>query len=412
MNLLHNLLIYTVWFLSTYYVVFLLLVVLTKRGELYEGAPARLRRRPLVSIIVPAYNEQATITATIRSLKRVTYPRVEFIIISDGSTDKTAERALKAIGGDLRFRFIDRKENRNKANTLNEGISLAKGSLIGCMDADATIEPGIIEKVVPRFTHERIGAVTVTVRLKRPQRFLHRIVELEFMIGLSLFLKVLSYFNCVFVTPGPFSIYRKKVLRQIGGFDATNVTEDLEIAYRIHRAGYRIDNTMDAVVTTNAPEGFRGLYIQRRRWYGGALQTLLKHKDMLFSSRYGAFGLFIPFTYLLVASGLIVFASTTYLSASNAIEGLLNLRHLGPDFWHHLFNWEFDLLRIGQTSIVGWTALGMAFITLWAGLRYTRHERYPRTIGILGYPLLFFLYQIWWGGALVTFIRGKKIRWR
>ena len=108
------------------------------------------------------------------------------------------------------------------------------------MDADTIVEPDAIKKSLPYFNEGDVGAVTVSVEVNRPKSFLHKIIDLEFILGLSLFLKVFSFFNCIFVTPGPFSIYRKDVLDKIGGFDVNNIVEDFEIVFRIRKAGYKI----------------------------------------------------------------------------------------------------------------------------------------------------------------------------
>lgn len=410
MNLFYMALVYLVWFLSTYYIVFFLLVLFSQKERLRER-PEPLGRTPAVSIIVPAFNEEGKIARTIRSLQRVTYAKLEFIVINDGSRDGTAAEVRAAIKGDRRFRFIDRRENRGKAASLNEGIAVAHGEFVACMDADSVIERRMFEKVLPYFLDEAVGAVTVTVELEPPKRLLHRIIDLEFIIGLSLFLKVFSLFNCVFVTPGPFSIYRKQMLDAIGGFDVENITEDLEVAYRIHKAGYQIENCLDAKVKTIAPKTFRGIYVQRRRWYSGAIQTLVKHRDVLFRRRYGIFSFFVPFNYLLLGGGLVLFTVSLYLGLSRFIQNVLPMQYTGFSFLHHL-DFSIDLLRIGGVSLIGWTAFLTTFAILFIGLTFTQKRYREKKLGIITYPLLFFLYQIFWAGAILAVIRGKKVKWR
>ena len=186
-------------------------------------------------------------------------------MVNDGSTDATASEIRQGIKGDARFRLIDRQENRGKAASLNEGISRAKGEFVATIDADSIIEPGIFPKVLPYFENPNVGAVTVAVRVKNPKTLLHKIFELEYIIGLSLLLKAFSFFNGVFVTPVHPSVYRKKILVEIGGFDVDNITEDMEIAYRIQKKRYRIENCMDAKVYTIIPPTFSKLLVQRKR---------------------------------------------------------------------------------------------------------------------------------------------------
>lgn len=155
MNVIINSLTYIVWFLSTYFVILLLLSVFSNRRRLFESTD-KLKFFPFVTVIVPAFNEEETISSTIASLKQVNYPqdKIEYIFVNDGSRDSTSDRVHSAINGDVRFRFIDRKENKGKAFSLNEGISHAKGEFVACMDADSVVEPDIFQKALPYFSSD------------------------------------------------------------------------------------------------------------------------------------------------------------------------------------------------------------------------------------------------------------------
>lgn len=411
MNPLYNAVIYIAWFFSTYFVVFLVLVLLTHKERLREEKGI-LKRKPLVSIIAPAYNEGRVIADTIRSLRKITYPRVEFIIVNDGSTDDTSEMVRKNIKDDKRFIFIDRKENWKKPRSLNEGIARAKGEFVACMDSDSVVEPAVFEKTLPFFDSPGVGAVTISVEVREPKTFLQKIIEIEYVIGLSLFLKILSFFDCVNVTPGPFSIYRKKIFDEIGGFDPENITEDLEIAYRIHKAGYKIRNCFQAKVHTLTPNTFKGLYVQRKRWYSGAIQTILKHRDIHLSSSVGLFGLFVPFTFFLIASGLGVFYYSLYLAAKRIIESLWHFHYTGFNFFEHLLEFDLDILAVGRISLVGICAFVTGIALMAVGLRIAEKRFSERKLGMLGFPLMFFLYQLFWTSAIAAMARRRDIKWR
>jgi len=403
MNPIYNLLVYIVWFLATYYTTFFFLSLLTHKPMISIN--------PLVTFIIPAYNEEMDIAETIASLKKLTYDKAEFIVINDGSIDSTSQIVKQSIAGDCRFRFMDNKDNQGKANRLNQGIKKAHGEIVCCMDADSIIEPGIIQKILPYFTDSKVGAVTVSVQVKNPKKWLHRIIDLEFTLGLSLFLKIFSFFDCVFVTPGPFSAYRKKVLVDIGGYDPQNVTEDHEIAFRLHKGKYKIKNCIEAKVYTALPETFKGIYIQRRRWYSGAIQTIFQHRDMVFNKKYGLFGFFMPYNYTLIALGLILFAASTFLAATNSLESILYFRYTNFNFFEH-FTLDLDILNYGRVNILGLGLFTATCTLMLLGLRFTHKKYREHKLGLLGYPLLFFLYQIYWGGALIAVLRRKKIKWR
>jgi len=412
MNVVYNILAYLVWFLATYWVVLLLLIVVSGKEKLFEKKKFTYKNYPRVSVAVPAFNEEKKISFTIKSLKRIKYKNMEFIIINDGSSDKTSQVVTKTIAGDSRFVFIDRKENKGKAASLNEAISIATGKFVATMDADSVVEPNIFMKVLPHFENKKTAAVTVSVAVKNPKTFLHKIFDLEYIVGLSLFLKLFSLVDAVFVTPGPFSIYRTSAIKEIGGFDENNITEDLEIAYRLQKARYKIDNCLDAKVYTIIPPKFKDLCIQRKRWYSGAIQTLMKHNKMIGRKKYGTFGYFVLFNYSLIFLGMILFIGSLYLGATNIFNNLIYISQTNFNFLEQLKYLQFDILATGQISLLGFIALGTTMLTAVVGLVLTKTKISEKKLGLLGYPLLFFLYQFFWILSVVAVIRGKKIKWR
>ncbi|MBI2136609.1 glycosyltransferase family 2 protein [Candidatus Woesearchaeota archaeon] len=412
MNPTYMILVYLVWFLATYFVVTLILVLIANRKNLYENRifddAATL---PFVSIVISAYNEEQKIEDTLKSLKKIDYNKIEFIIVNDGSNDKTSDVARKYLD-DKRFILIDNSNNKGKAACLNQGIKIAKGEFIATMDADSMASPDIIKRTLPYFDEHAIGAVTVSVEARNPSTFLQRIIDLEYIIGLSLFLKLLSTFNCLFVTPGPFSIYRSSVLRKIDGFDEDNITEDMEIAFRIHKSGYKIKSCIDTKVRTLLPDDFKSLYRQRKRWYSGAIKTYYQHREMLFNRKFGYFGFFIPFNIILITLGIVLFLYSTYLGLSKLIENIYYYHYTNYNFFENFLDWNFDILTYGGVSVLSFTAFLGTLLIMFVGLKYARIRYKEKKIGMLGYPFIFFLYQIFWVASYFSVIRGKKVKWR
>jgi cellulose synthase/poly-beta-1,6-N-acetylglucosamine synthase-like glycosyltransferase len=269
----------------------------------------------------------------------------------------------------------------------------------------------VLSKAVPYFEDDEVGAVTVSVRVANTNTLLNKVFDLEFRIGLSLLLKTLSFNKTVFVTPGPFSLYRARTMVEIGGYDPSNLTEDLEIAYRINKAGYRIENALEATVRTTLPETWLGAYRQRRRWYTGAIQTQIKHRSMLFNRSYGVFGFLIPLNYSIIALGMILFYSSLWLVGSNWFEGLWSLRYTGFNILERLSLITIDPLRIGTVTFTGILGITATILMLAIGLHLARGER-AKVPGIIGYPTLFIFYQIFWTGALVAYLSKRKHSWR
>ena len=412
MNPIYALMVYIVWFLSTYFIVVFLLALVKGKNKFYDSPDlVNNKELPKISIIVSAYNEEKTIADCIESLKVIDYPKelYEILILNDGSKDKTAEVVARYVDG-KNIIFINNKQNRGKAECLNHGISLANGVYIVCMDADSVVPPDILKKVIPYFDDNGIGAVTVSVEVKNPTNFLQKIIQIEYLLGLSLFLKVFSSFNCIHVTPGPFSVYRKSLIDKIGGFDANNITEDLEIAYRIHKSGYKIANCMSTSVRTITPQSFSGLYRQRRRWYSGALLTLWQHKNILFKKKIGLFGYFIPFNYSLITLGLGLFLLSLYLTMSNIIKNLSYYHLTNYNFFSN-WSWEVDFLNISIFAFFGAFGIISMIILVTFGLNAVRGSPKKKILVYLGYFLLFFLYQFFWFSSFFLALFKKKVKW-
>jgi len=412
MNIVYTILVHVVWFLSTYFVIVFILAIFSNRSKLYDSPSLQKDNKPKkVSIVISAYNEENTISDCIKSLQSIDYPKelYEVIVINDGSKDGTSELMSKYADG-RQIIFIDNEKNKGKAACLNEGIARAKGEYIACMDADSIVQKNILKKIIPYFDDEKVGSVTVSVEVRFVKNFLQRIIHLEYLLGLSLFLKVFSFFNCIHVTPGPFSIYRKSLLDKIGYFDATNITEDLEIAYRIHKSGYKIANCMTTSVKTITPHDLKGLYRQRRRWYSGALLTLWQHKDILLRKKTGLFGYFIPYNYFLIASGLGLFILSLYLAISNMLRNLSYYALTNYNFFSHL-SFDFDILRLSMFVFFGFSGiLGMILLVTY-GLSVSKNSPKKKPSLYFGYFLMFFLYQAFWLVSFFLVFFKRKIRW-
>ena len=404
----------SVWFLSTYFIVLVLLVVLQKRQEiLCEDTVCRML--PDVSIIVPAFNESGGVLPALESLCMLEYPRdrYEVIVINDGSSDGTSEIVKEFISkrADIDFRFIDRKKNMGKAHSLNEGIGLARGEFIATMDADSQVRPDILSKTVGFFKDEKTGAVTVRVHVRNPRNLLERIVDVEYVVGLSLSLKILSYLSSMHVTPGPFSIYRKSMLDEIGGFDTTNIVEDMEIAFRMHKAGYEIRNTLSTGVYTIVPSRMIDLYKQRKRWYSGSLLTLIQHPDVMFNRGLGAFGMFfMPINYATITLGMFLGLYTLGMLMSKIIRQinymwLTNFELLAPSF-------DFDLLKLSIFHFIMLSSILSIVLMTKVSLSVMGRRLRDNILGFIGFIFFFVFYQIFWISSFCNVFLGREIKWR
>jgi poly-beta-1,6 N-acetyl-D-glucosamine synthase len=413
MNVLYSILTHVFWFFASYFVILYLLIVFNKKNKLFKDKKIKIKNYPFVSFVISAFNEEKSIQMTIKSLMELDYPKnkYEVIILNDGSKDSTAKK-VRAMGKDKRIRFIDNKKNKGKAGCLNQGISLAKGEFILCMDADSVIEKKLLKKVIPIFDKKDVGAVTVAVRVLNNNNFLTKLIEMEYYIGLSLLLRAYSLIGAIYVTPGPCSIYKTSVLKEIGGFDVTNLTEDHEIALRIVKAGYKIKHTMNAVAHTITPHTLKTLYKQRKRWYTGSLLTFMQHKDMMFKTKYGLLGWFLPYNYAVIIIGLGMVAMSLYMLTTNIIRTISYYSLTNYNFFSHIEWFAFDIFEIGQNNLLGLLSFVTAFAAVIIGLKMNKVSVRKHLQAVIFSPLLFVLYQVFWAVSYYSAITKRKVKWR
>lgn len=263
-------------FVNLYFLVLFFIVFALERKNIRKIP--KLRKLPFVSVIIPAYNKEKVIAETVMAVKSLDYPKnlIEIIAIDDGSSDGTYSM-LKKIGGMRAFR----KPNTGKADTVNYGARLAKGNIIMCVDADSFPEKDSLIKAVQFFEDENTAGVTVSVLARSANNFIQKLQKMEYIL-LVLSRKLMESMNSIYVTPGPMALYRKDVFVKVGGLDRKNLTEDIEIAWRLLANGYKIRMSIDSKVYTDVPDTLKGWWRQRIRWNVGGTQTALKYSRHLF----------------------------------------------------------------------------------------------------------------------------------
>ena len=239
--------------------------------------------RPKVTVLAPAFNEGPVIEASVRSLMALNYPDYEAIVIDDGSSDDTYEKASKLaeqFGAD-RLRVV-RKPNGGKASALNLGLGMARGELVFCTDADSKLEPDTLLEMVRHFDDPKVGAVAGNVKVANRLNLITRLQALEYVEGLNLIRMAQALLRRVSVIPGPVGMFRRSMLAELGGYNDDTYAEDCELTLRIGLAGWDIRYESKAIAWTEAPENSTALFKQRYRWGRGILQAIIKHRKALF----------------------------------------------------------------------------------------------------------------------------------
>jgi cellulose synthase/poly-beta-1,6-N-acetylglucosamine synthase-like glycosyltransferase len=307
--------------------------------EVQRSDHRRLLRSPLtppVSILVPAFNEEANVVENVRSLLMLDFPLFEVILVNDGSSDRTLEVLIEAF--DLKrsarsFEYsvscksirevyespthtnlvVVDKVNGGKADALNAGLNLSLYPLFCAIDADSILESDALLRLVrpfieaPGVTIAAGGVVRVAngcdvkagrvreVRLVRRALPLIQIVEYlrAFLFGRMGW----SGSNSLLIISGAFGLFDKRAALVVGGYATDTVGEDMELVVRMHRylhdrnQPYRVGFVPDSICWTEVPESLRVLRRQRTRWQRGLIDTLWRHRAMMGRPKYGVVGL-------------------------------------------------------------------------------------------------------------------------
>lgn len=248
---------------------------------------------PLVSIIVPAYNEEVNIVRTIKTLKQQDYPNMHIYFVDDGSKDHTLERVREAFGDDREVTILS-KPNGGKASALNYGVEACVSEYVVCIDADTQLKDDAVRRLMNHFIadkEKRVGAVAGNVKVGNQRNLLTYWQAIEYTSSQNFDRMAYSNINAVTVVPGAIGAFRKAVIQEVGGFTTDTLAEDCDLTMSINEHGYIIENENYAVALTEAPETLRQFVKQRIRWSFGVMQAFWKHRSALFAPSKGGFGL-------------------------------------------------------------------------------------------------------------------------
>ena len=386
------------FFFGIFFILIFIMLHYRNIRRLYASPP--IKKYPTVSFLVPSYNEEDSLEGTVLSLIEVDYPKdkKEIIIINDGSTDNTKKIAEKLAKKYKEIIFLD-KENSGKARSLNKAIEIANGELIAVVDADSYPKKDALKKMVGHFEEEKVAAVTSRVLVKNKTNWLCKFQVLDYSI-IAWTRKLLDFVDSVYVTNGPLSLYRKSVVKKVGGFDPHNLTEDIEITWHILSEGYQTKMSYSAIVYTIVPEDFKVWVKQRVRWNLGGIQTVKKYWKTMF--RKGAFGYFvIPYvasSFFLAILGFLLWMRFVWTKGSFQLVSLY-YAFKGYDYLKYLeFSFQLTLL-----FFLGFLFLILAIFYYKIGFKHSETGR-KTVIKILGYaffyrslyviPLLIAIYKI------------------
>ncbi len=330
---------------------------------------------PLVSVIIPAYNEEVGLVATLKTVIASTYSRMEVIVVNDGSSDGTEQEMRGFL---YKYHLASHYQpavpvkycyqpNAGKGVALNTGIAMARGEIIVTFDADCAVHKDCIRQMVAAFADPSVMAVCGTIKIGNMGSILGVVQSLEYAPGFFL-KRAEAMLGTVFVVGGACAAYRREVFFKLGPFDNRFLTEDMEMSFRIQQAGMRVGYAPRSIVHTEGPSTIAGLIKQRIRWNRGRLETIVRYTPEIFSkgSRNRLFFWFVvPLVYLsdLVAVLRVVLTLLLYIYSLEIV------------------NYSFLYVLMAMTS----------FIYLLVFLS-DDHDRAPGNMAII--PLVYFLLHL------------------
>ncbi len=244
---------------------------------------------PLVSIIVPAYNEEVNAVGSLNNLLKTDYPNFEIIFVDDGSKDTTFEKVDAAFQHNTKIRVLT-KPNGGKASALNFGIQQSEADYVVCIDADTKLLSNAVSLLMRHFENTSgqpiTGAVAGNVKVGNEVNAITRWQGIEYITSQNFDRKAFAAINAITVVPGAIGAFRKKALQDASGFTTDTLAEDCDLTVRILRCGYTIKNDNSAIAMTEAPETVTMFLKQRFRWSFGVMQTFWKNRDALFNWKY------------------------------------------------------------------------------------------------------------------------------
>jgi cellulose synthase/poly-beta-1,6-N-acetylglucosamine synthase-like glycosyltransferase len=304
-----------------------------------------------VSILVPAYNEELSIVASVRSFLALHHPQFEVVVVNDGSRDGTMDamleefslvevpmvyrrvletRPVRRIYRSIRYPhlLVVDKENGGRADAINAALNVARYPLICAVDADSLLNAeALLRASRPFVEDDRVIVVGGTVRplngavfkngvvreLRAPRRWVERFQVLEYARAFFTGRAAWSKFGALLIVSGAFGLFRRDVVLEAGGFWTGTITEDMELIVRLHRMAYeqrrkyRVVFSPDPLCWTEVPSDLGSLRRQRNRWHRGLWEVLWRHRRMLLNPRYGPVGLTgVPYFWLFEGLGPVV----------------------------------------------------------------------------------------------------------
>lgn len=401
---------YIMLFLSLYFEVFLLITFFeqpTKRPRAKHKVQHAYT--PHVAVIVPCFNEETTVGGTLDSLLALDYPqsKLEIIAVNDGSQDSTLE-VLRSYEHHPQITIID-KENGGKHSAMNAALLQTKAEFVGCLDADSFVEKDALLHLISHFEDTEVAAVTPSIKVHNARGVIQAVQKAEY--GLAIFVRnVFAQLDSLFITPGPFSFFRKSVIDEVGPWRHAHSTEDLEMCMRLQQHHKKVTNEPLAVVHTTAPRTLYQLFKQRVRWTYGFIKNAVDYAFMFFNPRYGTLGLVVlPISVISLISAIVLFSALIWNTLVFIAQEIVRFQTVGisPSVP------TFDLFFVNTSAILTVTLALMVLTLVLIGIGKRLAKDSFISIDMPVYLALYgFITPLWLTAALYKAVANTGVRWR
>jgi|AntAceMinimDraft_13_1070369.scaffolds.fasta_scaffold05306_3 cellulose synthase/poly-beta-1,6-N-acetylglucosamine synthase-like glycosyltransferase len=404
---------YIFLFITLYFQIFLFVSFFQKKStDNTEKRSPQVLNYLSTTIIVPCFNEETTVSRTLDSLLQLDYPtdKLQIMVVDDGSTDATWE-VIQKYKNDSRICLMQKKNEGSKFSALNFALHYIDTELVGVLDADSWVDSQALKFYMQFFSDAEVMATIPSMVIAEPDSFLRKAQKAEYDIGLFA-RKAFANLNAIYITPGPFSVFRKHVFDTLGPYKEAHHTEDAEIALRMQKNKYKIAYSQESIVYTVGPKSLKPLLRQRVRWIYGFLRNMFDYKDLLFKKEYKELGMMVlPIGIFRVFITIVLFPLSIWLIVLPFVRWIEKISLVGIS---PAVSWNIDWFFVNITQLQLFSILGIffSFFTIWAGRDLIKEKR-KFTIDIF---YMFFMYTfiapIWLIKSSYNAIFQKKGTWR
>ena len=377
-----NFIFYYPLFMSYLWMIGALIFCIRERKEPAFDLPPLLNEYPLVAVLVPCFNEGDNAEETIGQALQLEYPNFEVIAINDGSSDHTGDVLDRMSVRCANLRVVHLAENQGKAMALQAGSLVTEAEYLLGIDGDALLDPHAAQWMIRHFQNNpTVAAVTGNPRIRNRSTLLGRVQVGEFSSIIGMIKRAQRTFGRLFTVSGAITAFRKSAVHEVGYWSPNMLTEDIDISWKLQRAGWDIEFEPNAIVWVLMPETISGLWNQRLRWAMGGAQVLTKNIDVLFKPKLNfLWPLLLEMSLTLIWSYLMLFMVILWI-----LSWLLPVVGF-PDV-------SSPFLPYGTGIFIGATCLFQFAISMWMDSRYEKGLA-KNYFWMIWYPFLFWVITV------------------